>query len=490
MSFQFAEEAEFWAGRLRVRSAWLLASLPPSIFLLGLFALALYGAPEHDDFCFAYQNVRDGFVQTVLSFYNGLSGRVVPLLIIQIPAAIANVVGSSILPAYSLTLLAFALLFVVGSAFAMARMWPNVPGLPLLVLMLGFPAAVAGATPSIHDLLYWLPGLACYVPPALLTILIFGECVYALDRERAFSVSATVWMAIGGMLAAMCNEFTAVWLLLILASSLLGRRIFGQKLQIRHHLMIVSVVVAGWSVVALAPGNGHRAAAISGGWDLGLSIRDGLQFSLVGFRTLLFSPSIIGWLFLVVAISAATPAPEKQDRYREKLLALVITAMCLACCYFEYFLHQFITGAHLVDRAQNEALILITFGLTLSASFLARAYRSQIRLKLSLNGSPISIGKPVWPLLLAALMTGSIYFSSTASRIRREIATFGPFWLESVERDRMLTAGLDTVVTVPKHRWRPSALMDAEVTDNTGCVAMFYHNKEIIPVDAPGISSH
>lgn len=156
MSSKFAEKAELSTGQSLARSAWLLASAAPFIFLSLLILLALYGAPEHDDFCCAYQNVRDGLAQTVLAFYTGLSGRIVPLLIIQIPAEIAKAAGSSILPAYAATLIAFAILFVAGSAFAMVRMWPNVRGLPLLVLMLGFPAAIAGATPSAHDLLYWL----------------------------------------------------------------------------------------------------------------------------------------------------------------------------------------------------------------------------------------------------------------------------------------------------------------------------------------------
>lgn len=179
-------------------------------------------------------------MQTVLSFYNGLSGRVVPLLIIQIPAAIAKAAGSSILPAYAATLIAFAALFVAGSAFAMVRMWPNVRGLPLLVLMLGFPAAIAGATPSAHDLLYWLPGIACYVPPGLVTILILGECVHAIDRERPFSIVMTAWATVGGFLAATCNEFTAVWLVWILGASFFTRRFFNQKPQFGHHLLIAA----------------------------------------------------------------------------------------------------------------------------------------------------------------------------------------------------------------------------------------------------------
>lgn len=489
MSSKYAEKAELSTGQSLARSAWLLASAAPFIFLSLLILLALYGAPEHDDFCLAYQNVRDGLAQTVLAFYTGLSGRIVPLLIIQIPAEIAKAAGSSILPAYAATLIAFAILFVVGSAFAMVRMWPNIRGLPLLVLMLGFPATIAGATPSAHDLLYWLPGLACYVPPGLVAILILGECVYAIDRERQFSIQATAWTVVGGFLAATCNEFTAIWLVAILAASLLARYVFDQKLQVGHHLLIAVAVTVGWLIVAAAPGNGQRMAAVGGSWNLGFAITEGFKFSLTGLRTLLLSPSLIGWLVLVVTISAAAPAPKKEDCRREKWLAWGIAAICLGCCYFAYFLHQLITGTHLVDRAQNEALILIVFGFTLCSSLLARAYRPQLRRKLALGGAPISFDKPVWPLLLTAVIALSLYFSTTGSRIRREIATFDPFWREAVARDRLLASSAGAVINVPKHRWKPSTLIDADIADNIGCVAMYYHNKELIPVDPPGGSS-
>lgn len=285
------------------------------------------------------------------------------------------------------------------------------------------------------------------------------------------------------------QEFTAVWLVSILASSLLARYQFDQKLQVELHLLIAVAVGLGWVIVALAPGNGHRMAAFGGNWDLSSSIIDSLKFALIGLRTLVLSPSLIGWLVLVVAISAAAPPLEERDYRRTKWLAWGVVVICLACCYFEYFLHQLITGSHLVDRAQNEALILIMFGFTLCASLLAGAYRPQLRRMLVIGGAPISLDKAVWPLLLTAIIVVPLYFSTTGSRIRREMATFDPFWREAVARDRLLASSPGAVINVPKHRWKPSTLIDADITGNIGCVAMYYHNKELIPVDPSGGSS-
>ncbi|XUJ34939.1 hypothetical protein ACQ5SK_03315 [Bradyrhizobium japonicum] len=64
------------------------------------------------------------------------------------------------------------------------------------------------------------------------------------------------------------------------------------------------------------------------------------------------------------------------------MLALGIVATCLACCYFEYFTHRYATGFRLVERAQNQALILLLFGLMLSVRLLVRAHRTQLRERL------------------------------------------------------------------------------------------------------------
>jgi hypothetical protein len=444
----------------------------------------LWRAPEHDDFCFAYLNERDGFAQTVMTFYYGLSGRIVPLLLLQFPAAIAADIGTGILPAYSVTLAACMVVFLAGTVFAIVRVWPDFPVWSLIFLGLTFAASILGATPSVHDLLYWLPAVACYIPAAIISILLLGECVRALDHESEFSRLATLNMAVGGFIAAMCNEFTAVWLIGVLGSSLLARHHFGQKLQTGRHALIAAAILIGWAIVVSAPGNNARLAAAGGGIDLGFAIRDGLKFALIDLRRFLFSPTILGWLFVVAAVTLAEPEPAKPANPRGRLLALGIAIVCLGCCYFEYFVHQFVTGQRLVERGQNEALILLLFGATLSVSILVRTYRQELRQRFTLGGSPLTLDSVALPAALAALMAASLYMSLTASRMRAERETFYPFWQESFARDRMLTTTQEQIVTVRKHKWTPSVLMNADVTENTGCIAMYYHKSEIKPAEA------
>jgi hypothetical protein len=80
-------------GQMARPSAWVFACSVPVVLPLFLFALTLYSFPESDDFCLAFLNREQGFVGTVWIPYLTLSGRVVPLILIQIPSAISDATG-------------------------------------------------------------------------------------------------------------------------------------------------------------------------------------------------------------------------------------------------------------------------------------------------------------------------------------------------------------------------------------------------------------
>lgn len=470
----------------RAKLAWALCSLFPAIFLLGLFALTWLGAPEHDDFCFADLYARHGFIETVSIFYHSQSGRILALLLTQIPPAITSATGINLLSAYSLTLAVSAGVFLCGSAVATIRAWPRAGALQLTFLTLAFASAVVGATPSLRELLYWLAGLTCYIPPALLTILILGECTQALDTETRFSWPLTAGMALGGLLAALCNEFTGLWLLLILAASLLARHLFGQPRQLARHGLIALAVAVGFVVVVSAGGNSTRMEQLPNAGHLLPSLFDGFRDSLIGLGRFFREPAIIISLLAAGAVALVEPETAPTSRHG-KLLALGIIAACLACGYFEYFAHRYATGFRLVERAQNEALILLLFGLMLSVRLLVRAYRAQLRERLSASGL---LGPVALPTGLALLLIASLGLSSTASLLRGQWQDLYPYWQESVARHVLLTASTTPVVAVPRHRWTPSLLMTSDVTADADrlpndCIARYYHKSAIHVADAP-----
>ncbi|WBL76459.1 DUF6056 family protein [Bradyrhizobium xenonodulans] len=477
------------AGR-RASLAWALGSFFPAAFLFGLFALILLSAPEHDDFCFADQYARHGFIQTISIIYHSLSGRVVALFLSQIPTAISKATNVSLLSAYSLTLMACAGLFLFGSAVATIRAWPRAGVLQVTFLTLAFASTVVSAAPSLRELLYWLAGLTCYVPPALLTILILGECTRALDTDTEFSWPLTIGVALGGLVAAMCNEFTGLWLLLIVAASLLARHLFGQRRQITHHSLIAVAIAVGFVVVVSASGNSTRMEQLPNAGHFLPSLFNGFRDSLIGLVRFFREPATLVSLIAAGAIALVEPEPAKPASSKGKMLALGIIATCMACCYFEYFAHQYATGFRLVERAQNQALILLLFGLMLSVRLLVQAYRPQLRERISVSGYRGLLGPVTLPTGLALLMIASLGLGSTAALLRKQWQDLYPYWQESNARHVLLTTSTEQVVAVPRHRWTPSLLMSSDVTADADrlpndCIARYYHKSAIYASDAP-----
>ncbi|MFT4116911.1 DUF6056 family protein [Bradyrhizobium sp.] len=466
-----------------VRAAWLLACLPAIVFLLVLLALTSYAAPEHDDFCFASLNASSGFVATIIQFYNGLTGRIVPLFLLQLPGAISTAGGMSLLSAYSITLAIIAAVSFAAMYLTVSAAFPRVGGLPLAFLGLTFVASILGASPSVRDQLYWLPAVVCYVPPALATIFILGRCVYAVRDGTSFSGAAACLMAAAGFAASLCNEFTGVWLLLIIACSLLLRRVRGQPLQFGHHLLIAIAILAGWVIIVLAPGNSLRMAAQpNGAGHIGRAFYEAFRFSLVGLGRFLREPAILGWLIATGLITlAASPRPDPA-RADDRKFALGITALALFCCYFEYFAHEYSTGMRIIERAQNQALILLLFSTTLTVAFLTETFRANLRSRYDALAA-LEFNSLALPSLLGLMTVVSLAFSSTGSLLRRERSELYDYHQESVQRHILLATSKEQTVAVPKHRVLPSLLMSADVTANTECIARYYGKSTIIPVE-------
>ncbi|QIP08626.1 DUF6056 family protein [Bradyrhizobium symbiodeficiens] len=469
---------------------WTLCSLFPAIFLLCLFALTSLSAPEHDDFCFAELYVRHGFVHTVSIFYHTQSGRILALWLTQLPPAISAATGVSLLSAYSLTMAASAALFLAATALAMVRAWPRTAALQLVFLTLAFASAVVSAAPSVRDLLYWLSAVTCYVPPALITILILGECVRALGGESGFSWPLSLAMALGGFAAALCNEFTGAWLLLIVSASLGARHLLGQQRQIAQHLLIATAIAIGWIIVVSAGGNSTRMEQLPNGGHVTWSVVQALVDSLAGLGRFLREPAVVAWLAAVGLIALAEPQATQPAPQRGKMLALGTIAICLACCYFEYFAHRFATGMRLIERAQNQALILLLFGSTLGVRLVVGAYSRQLRERFAAGAFRGLLGPVGMPASLALLTIVSLSLSSTAFQLRAQWQGLYPYWRESADRHALLTTSPEPVVVVPRHKWTPSLLMTADVTANADrlpndCVARYYHKSAVYGADTP-----
>ncbi len=147
----------------------------------------------------------------------------------------------------------------------------------------------------------------------------------------------------------------------MLANSLLARRYLGQELQVSHHALIAAATLIGSAILVLAPDNSVRLAATGGMPDLNFVISRAANYALLDLGNFLLSPTVIVWSIVVTAVTLAEPEFMRLTHPRGALLAVGVAIVCLVFCYFDYFTHQFTTGLRLVGRAQNEALILVSF---------------------------------------------------------------------------------------------------------------------------------
>src|SRR5699024_6701205 len=137
---------------------WYCAAAIPLILLLGLFVAAFYGAPESDDFCLSAFYREEGFVGAVLHFYQALSGRVAPLFLIQLPAAISHATEIDFLTSYAAVLATSLLLMLAGCLYFSVRLSTGSSVARAVFLGAGLCAVIVSELPLVREALYWLPG--------------------------------------------------------------------------------------------------------------------------------------------------------------------------------------------------------------------------------------------------------------------------------------------------------------------------------------------
>ncbi|WP_456671967.1 DUF6056 family protein [Bradyrhizobium sp. LM2.9] len=423
-------------------------------------------------------------------FYNSAIGRITPLLLMQLPAVLRTSTGIDLFICYVLTMVGFMVAFVAAMIFLARRIQSDTTLLQQIALGLAFAAVLASEAPSLHQMFYWLPGVACYTVPAAIVVLVFAELINAAENGLNLSRASTALMALGGLVAAMCNEFTAVWLIGIVSCSLLARWVFDQRLQVDAHLWVVLATVAGLAVVLSAPGNSVRMSQFPMAGDFLNSLKEALLFGLIGLGRLFSEPATGTWLLFVVLVTTVLPQPNYVSSRNRKVLAAGVALIGLGGAYFGYFVHQYATGNRLVGRAQNEVLVFVLFSLTMSAALFARAYRDRI-CKLVTASSVMGVAVP---LIFGASLAVALHYSKVGMQIRSERDGFSVFWLESMERHARLTLSPEQRLVVAQHTAHPTTLMNSDVTDNPGrlpndCIARFYQKESIVagPAGTPSV---
>lgn len=456
------------------------ASVAPALFLGRLAVLTLYSMPEADDYCLSYLNIAHGFVAATQTWYDGVVGRVVPLLLMQVPAAISHATDVDYLITYAAMLGLLEVYFVAATIAFARRLWPRATLPQVGFIGTALAAITLSDVPNLREFLYWLPGTTCYVVPGAIVMLVLVEFVRSID-DRTPITPFGVWMlAAGCFVAALCNEFTPVWLLGLILASAVYRAIFWRDgAQIRAHAVIGAATLVGFVILLLAPGNAHRMAQMPDAGNFGRSFTEAFRTVALDVGELATNWRTIIWSGITAVFTAVLP-PSSRKAGRERLaLAALIMLFCCGCIYVTYFTALYATGAALPPRTQNETVVLFVGCLTICTALLVRS-RFDLAESTSIIWRGRSFGEALATIIIGACLIYPLWHGSTAALLRLERDSFHGFWLEGVARHAQLMQakpGSNLVVAV--HKYFPAVLAAYELKDTPGelpndCVAQFY----------------
>jgi hypothetical protein len=470
-------------------SLWLFASLVPLALLAQLFVLTSYAGPESDDYCFLYRSSQLGIIGTVWHFHATATGRISSSALTLRPHPIGELTGLDITVCYVLTLLALQMAFAAAALAFSFRLWARASLAAKVWFAAAFLATAASQAATIREMLYWLNGVACYMIPSAIVVLMLAEFVRKAETGAGLSRPTVAWFAVGSFIAATCNEYTAIWIFGLVAGSLLTRWCLKHDSQIKEHAIIGAAALFGFLIVLVAPGNSVRMSHLPEAGQFWHSAIEALHYARVNFVRHAVQPATAPWLVLVALF--ALMQPEQQSDFRQRrLLATAIVIFCLGCGYFAYFTHQYATGVYMVERAQNQVMVFVLAGLTIAAALLAEDFRRPLRRYLS---DRIGLRRSlVLAPMIFLLFFVPLYYSKTSSLLRAERDSFRTFWLESIQRHTLLSFSTEQDLVVAKHRSLPTVLAGSDVTDDpdrlpNDCIAGFYGKRSVIAGPPQGL---
>jgi hypothetical protein len=465
------------------RYLWLCASLVPLWFVGRLLFLALSSIPESDDFCFSD---KAGFIETVIQWYRHVGGRVVPLSLMQVPAKLGRVIDVDYFAFYALFLFLLAVCFALAMLFVARRLWSQKSWPEQMFLGLLFAAVLVSIAPSLHEMLYWLPGVSCYTLPEALLILIVAELSLAFVRKRKIGAAAIYWLAPACFFASLCNEFTPLWvlgwILGSLALSLIAQR---DDVQAVEHAILALVTIAAASIVLLAPGNAVRRAQFAAGGALDQSLNlAGTDFAQ-SIGQVFGAPEVIVLLLGITAFSLSRPERQSAGLGRVILIVAYLLLGAALCAYAAHFIGRYAAAENLASRARNEVLGLLVASLTFAVCFASNWIGSRMRAALPFT---IPLESPLASALIAVALCSASWWAlsggAASQRIDRDRASIAPYWLASMARHAELSLSVESDVVVLPHLVFPPVLASQDVGEDPSrlpndCMARFY-GKQVV----------
>ncbi|MCK1585496.1 hypothetical protein IVB03_39570 [Bradyrhizobium sp. 168] len=447
-----------------------LAAVAPIFILFQLASIALYAAPETDDFCLASHFNADGLIGTLEIYYRTLMGRMVPLALITIPAAVAKATAVDYFTVYPLVLLIGMLIFVASMTFAVGRLWLNISMPERILIGTTLSAAAMVLAVSLREMLYWVSGSAPYMVPAIIAVMVLIELVRSSANDTNLRPATVCLLCALCFFGALCNEFTPLWLIAFISASLL----FRAGRQAGSHVAMLASTAAGFAILLLSPGNALRMESYPTGGKLSESFVMASHFLGLDLWWLCDEAATQAWFAFLVIFSIFIAPRQASPAKRVLLLAGGIVLLVIGCAYAAYFVAFFATGEDLATRGRNEVIVLLLVGISCAVAMIGRIFRVLPRWHVR-----------VVALIGCAAMSVFLFNGRALVAVNRERPQFVAFWKETMERHALLQTSAAPAVVVSERSVKPSVLMSADLTGDptrmpNDCVAAFYSKTSVI----------
>jgi hypothetical protein len=466
---------------------WLLASVVPLLFLARLLAVTLYSMPASDDYCLAYLNNVDGFLRATEIWYRTAVGRIVPLILIQLPAALGRVMGLDYFITYVAVLIGIQLCLIAATLLFARRLWSQASFPQIIFVGTAMSAVALSNVPELRELLYWLPGTACYAVPAAIVLPVFAVFICSAESRSRITPIEAGMLSVGCFVAALCNEFTPVWMLGLILGSVIYRAAFWRdEVQWGVHAVIGASTLAGLAILLLAPGNSVRMGMFPTSGDLGRSVGEAFNYFVTTVKIFARDGRTAVWIIIVLVFTALQPPPARKGGRERLLLAMLALMFALGCTYLAFFTAEYAMGGPPPPRAQNETTFLLGAGITISAALLVRALQSRGLSGLMAFPSKARLaGEAVVAVALGAALIVPLSNSATMRLLRSEQVSFRTFWLEGMARHAQLSLAKEDSFVLAALTVLPTVLSAGEIGElpdrlPNDCIARFYGKKAVV----------
>jgi hypothetical protein len=305
-------------SRLGPLAAWLAGTaLAVTLWVLVRHGLAVPAST--DDFCNRLNALQGTALEATLASYTGWTGRLVTTAALYLTLRTVDLPHLSIVSAMLPALLAMACWFLSG-AFGARHLVDR-----LAIAAFAFVALVIGLHRLLGQTLFWVTGGIVYLVPLVLVSAWLSMMARIAEGKRP--VGGVMGALLLGLLAG--NSIELAWAVLIVTGLAVLVHVRAQPQACRDAAAALAGALAGGIVLAVAPGNFHRATATERSFSLDAGYLAGEYVRMLR-EVLAAAPELVGaTLVLVVLGFAVRPAVRVPHVAQRGLIASLLVLAAL-----------------------------------------------------------------------------------------------------------------------------------------------------------------